>query len=127
MSQDPDGPTQILLQSIDPDVFVFSGTQEGAADGENDDWLFNSQGDDPTVAPWVPPWDDDDTTAGIPPMPELYYVRLSTLARVRTPDRTYLGPTVDPIENSIAAPLNTREERLHRRQLLQTIIDLRNL
>jgi WD40 repeat protein len=33
VSEDPDGPTQILLQSINPDVFVFSGTQEGAADG----------------------------------------------------------------------------------------------
>jgi prepilin-type N-terminal cleavage/methylation domain-containing protein len=82
--------------------------------GNDDDWLFNSSDDDPTDAAWTA-------------LPELYFVRLNTLARVRAPDREYLGPTVDAMENGIVAPLNTREERLHRRQLLETIIDLRNI
>ena len=54
-------------------------------------------------------------------------MRISTLARVRAPDRTYLGPTLETIENNTAAPFNTREERLYRRHLLQSIIDLRNM
>ena len=33
LSQDPDGPTDIRVQSLNPDTFVFSGIQEGAVDG----------------------------------------------------------------------------------------------
>ncbi len=95
-------------------------------DGSNDDWLFNGD-DDPTASPWAPPWDDDDSTPGIPPPPKLYYVRLNTLVRTRSPILKYQAPTIPTLENAVVAPLNTFEERLHRRQLLSTIIDLRNI
>lgn len=96
------------------------------ADGTADDWLFNGP-DNPLVSPWVPPWDDNDGTVGIPPQPTLYYVRLSTVARTRSPIRQYQAPTIPNLENMVVAPLNTYEERLHRRQALQTIVDLRNI
>ena len=95
-------------------------------DGENDDWLFNGGGDDPNAAPFVPPWDDDPVT-GTPPRPELYYVRMTTLARVQVPDRTYDSLQITRIENRDVTPFNDLDERRFRRQLLQTTIDLRNL
>ncbi len=98
-----------------------------SATGEDDDWLFNGDADDPTESPWVPPWDDDEGTPGIPPQPEIYYVRINTLARVQSPILRYRAPLIPLIENAVVAPLNTDEERLHRRQLMQTIVDLRNI
>ncbi len=94
--------------------------------GQDDDWLFNSDQDDPNEAPFVPPWDTDPLT-GTPPQPELYYVRLTTLARVQVPDRTYDSLLIRRIENRDVDPLNVLDERRYRRQLMQTTIDLRNL
>ena len=96
------------------------------ANGQDDDWLFNSDQDDPNAAPFVPPWDTDPLTV-TPAQPEIYYVRLSTLARVHVPDRTYDSLQISRIENRDVDPFNTLEERRFRRQLIQTTIDLRNL
>ncbi len=96
------------------------------ADGSFDDWLFNGD-DDPAASPWVPPWDDDDGTPGVPPPPKLYYVRLNTLARTRSPILKYRAPAIPILENADVEPLNTDEERLYRRELLSTIVDLRNI
>lgn len=96
------------------------------ADGQDDDWLFNSTQDDPNAAPFVPPWDADPLT-GAPAMPEIYYVRLTTLARVQVPDRNYDALQITRIENRDVDPFNTLDEQRFRRQLLQTTIDLRNL
>ena len=98
-----------------------------SSDGGNDDWLFNGDHDDPTRRPWVPPWDDDDATPNIPPRPEIYYVRLSTLARVRSPVFKYLAPEIPRLENADVDPLNENLELRHRRQLMRTIVDLRNV
>lgn len=100
-----------------------------ADDGENDDWVFNTapgRDDRFDQAPWMPPWDDDPNT-GTPPQPELYYVRISTLARVQVPDRTFQAPILAEIENADVDSFNTAAERQYRRALLQTTIDLRNL
>ena len=35
-------------------------------DGDQDDWLFNGYNDDPTEAPWVPPWPGDSETTTRP-------------------------------------------------------------
>ena len=96
-----------------------------AADGTNDDWLFNSTADDPNAIPFVPPWDRTGVTA--PPQPKIYYVRLSTLARVHVPDRNYDSLQITRIENRDVDPFNQLDERRFRRQLLQSTIDLRNL
>ena len=95
-------------------------------DGRDDDWLFNSDQDDPNAAPFIPPW-DNDPGSGTPFQPALYYVRLSTLARVHVPDRTYDSLQIEAIENRDVDPLNSLDERRYRRQLMQTTIDLRNL
>lgn len=95
-------------------------------DGQDDDWLFNHTGDDPNDAPFVPPWDNDPLT-GAPPMPDLYFLRLTTLARVQVPDRNYDALQIARIENRDVDPFNTLDERRFRRQLMQTTIDLRNL
>lgn len=97
-------------------------------DGLNDDWLFNSDQDDPTASPWNPPWSDNPAT-GLPPQPELYYVRINTLARTQSFERNYQGPTVTQIENNDpdAQNLNTFNDRRYRRQLVQTVVDLRNV
>lgn len=95
-------------------------------DGQNDDWLFNSDQDDPGGSPWVPPW-SDDPISGFPPQPELYYVRINTLARTQAFERNYQGPTVAPLENSDPTDFNDFNARRFRRQLLQTIVDLRNI
>jgi len=98
-------------------------------DGEDDDWVFNttpSKDDGFDKAPWIPPWDDDPNT-GTPPQPELYFVRISTLARVQVPDRTYQAATLAEMENADPTNFNTTAQMQYRRHLLQTTIDLRNL
>lgn len=97
-----------------------------SADGQDDDWLFNSDQDNPMQAPWMPPWDDDPLTA-TPPEPRLYYVRLSTLARVQVPERTFQSPSIQRIEDADVTAYNTTAERQFRRRLLQTTVDVRNL
>ncbi len=96
------------------------------ANGQDDDWLFNSDQDDPNSAPFVPPWDDDPLT-GPPPQPDIYYARITTLARVHVPDRNYDSLQIARIENRDVDPFNLLDERRFRRQLMTTTIDLRNL
>ena len=83
-------------------------------DGTGDDWLFND-----TAAP------DAALLAGAP----LHYVRLSTLARTDRRDINYQSPLLVRLEDhDFAGSLyNEREERMFRRRLLQTVIDMRNL
>jgi len=85
-----------------------------SADGENDDWLYNDgQAFDPA------PWNGR----------QLYFVRLSILARTDRRDPQHASPRVDRIEDHdlAAESLNQRTERMYRRRLLQTVIDMRNL
>jgi len=96
------------------------------ADGQDDDWLFNHDQDDPDAAPFVPPWDTDPLTA-TPEQPDIYFVRLTTLARVQVPDRNFDSLEIARIENRDVDPFNTLDERRFRRQLIQSTIDLRNL
>jgi prepilin-type N-terminal cleavage/methylation domain-containing protein len=75
-----------------------------------DEWLFN-------VA-------DDEPFAG-----ELSLVRITTLARTDRPDRQYFAPPLLAVEDRSFAedPLNTsRTERLYRRRLLESTVDIRN-
>ncbi len=97
-----------------------------AANGVNDDWLYNSTADDITAAVW---WN-------IATPPQLYYARLSLLARTDGRDSKYEAPVLTNIEDhaySATDPLNlantasgSTQQRMFRRRILQTVIDLRN-
>jgi prepilin-type N-terminal cleavage/methylation domain-containing protein len=109
---------------VDEDDIIITETDNG----QNDDWLFNSDQDDPVASPWIPPW-SDDPLSGFPPQPELYFVRINTLVRTLAFQRNYQAPSVAGIENNDPGQLdlNTFDERRFRRQLLQTVVDLRNI
>ena len=84
------------------------------ADGENDDWMYNGEAvTDPLVF------------AGS----NLLSVRLSTLARTDRRDQTYLAPVLVRVEDHSfgTSPFNADKERMFRRRILRTVIDLRNL
>lgn len=97
-----------------------------AANGLNDDWLFNAAGDDATGSPWSPPWD------AATPRPQLYFLRLSFLGRTLRFERDYLSPALTAIEDRdyseppVPAAAD-RPERLFRRGLTTTVVEMRNL
>lgn len=109
------------------------------ADGTADDWLFNapgpSAGEDASAAPWTVPgggWTAVVSSCGDKPRPALYYVRVATLVRSPQPDPKYQAPVLETLADRtypLAAddPVNGREARLHRRRILETTVDLRNL
>ena len=92
----------------------------------DDDWLFNSTDDvDPTgdvaaTALW------NDVTR------PLYYLRVTTVARTDRRDHDYEAPPLEVIEDkdysdSAYAAANSSDQRMYRRRILQTVVDLRNL
>jgi type II secretory pathway pseudopilin PulG len=84
------------------------------ADGENDDWMYNGEA---VTNPLVFAASD------------LLSIRLSTLARTDRRDRTYQAPTLVKVEDHVygTSGFNTSTERMYRRRVLRTVIDLRNL
>lgn len=94
---------------------------ESTASPSTDEWLFNNAGD---AGGNVSTWN------GKP----LYYVRLNTLVRTDRPDPQYLAPILVRVEDrtyGASSPFNdpttATHNRMFRRRLLQTVIDLRNL
>lgn len=86
-----------------------------ATNGNDDDWLLN---------------DNQPIVAGFWANADLFYLRISTLVRTDKRDTTYQAPTIAKIENRdyTTLPANTAtEDRMFRRRVLQTVIDLRNL
>ena len=90
---------------------------EGAAGAAAvaDEWLYNDPADVPGDATWL--------------NAQLYYLRITTLGRTQRRDRTYQAPLLTTIEDrSYAADAaNSRNNRMFRRRILQSVIDLRNL
>ncbi len=85
-----------------------------SADGANDDWLFNdTQAVDPLQ------WANQ----------QLYFIRLTTLARTDRRDAGYQSPELVRLENHdlTGSRFNTRTDRMFRYRPLQTLIDMRNL
>jgi type II secretory pathway pseudopilin PulG len=87
-----------------------------STDGENDDWMYNGEKvTDPLV------FANSD----------LYYVRLSTLARTERRDNTYVAPTLVRVEDNkytgLPIDFNSSGQRMYRRRILRTVIDMRNL
>ncbi|MEZ5332945.1 MAG: prepilin-type N-terminal cleavage/methylation domain-containing protein [Thermoanaerobaculia bacterium] len=104
-----------------------------SADGTSDDWMFNATGDAATLdsLPWSPTGDPLTFTAS-QPQPQIYYLRLSTLGFAARPDNRYSAPVVTGLEDRVYTtdpddPLNGTVARNYRRELIQTVIDLRNL
>ena len=88
-----------------------------SADGETDDWMYNGEAAT-----------DSALFAGS----NLYYIRLSTLARADRRDKDYQAPSLVRVEdNKYDKPettiFNSDEERMYRRRILRTVIDMRNL
>lgn len=88
-----------------------------SADGENDDWMYNGE---------------KNTNAALFANSDLYYVRLTTLARTDRRDKDYQAPVLERVEDNIyntagAPDFNSTTERMYRRRLLRTVIDMRNL
>jgi len=88
-----------------------------SADGETDDWMYNGEA---------------NTNAALFAGSTLYYIRLSTLARTDRRDKDYEAPTLVRVEdNKYSTPettvFNSDEERMYRRRILRTVIDMRNL
>jgi len=96
----------------------------------NDEWLYNAAADGPLVSPGnADPWN----LAGR----KLFYVRINTFAQTARRDPYFLANPVTKIEdrayNELPDPGPTPTDptviptRQHRRRLIQTVIDLRNL
>lgn len=87
-----------------------------AADGRNDDWLFNAPGESGTG----PPFGDLSPFA-------LEEVEVSLLARSARPDRSQIAPPIDHLGDRPGTELNTPEARSYRRALAIWRTQLRNL
>jgi type II secretory pathway pseudopilin PulG len=130
-----DDPTSLTLEIAD-NIFDLQAALGVDTDGngqideadppdQNDDWLFNSASDDPG---------DSSKWNGVNPLapPQLFYVRMTTVARTPAFDRTFMSEPLTVIEDreyNETAPSNDDEryERSFRRRVHQTLIDLRNL
>jgi Tfp pilus assembly protein PilW len=88
-----------------------------STDGEGDDWMYNGE---------------KNTNPVLFANSGLYYIRLTTLARTDRRDKGYQAPTLVRVEdNTYSTPetavFNSEEERMYRRRILRTVIDMRNL
>jgi Tfp pilus assembly protein FimT len=88
-----------------------------SADGENDDWMYNGE---------------KNTNPVLFSNSDLYYVRLTTLARTDRRDKDYQAPVLERVEDNTygtaeTSIVNSTNERMYRRRLLRTVIDMRNL
>ena len=98
-----------------------------SADGEGDDWMYNGE---------------KTTDPALFANSELYYLRLSTLARTDRPDPNYTAPTLVRVEDNVydtddgkklntlnigSEPLDSTFGLMFRRRILRTVIDMRNL
>ena len=102
------------------------GAVRAAPDPAIDEWCLSQEDDEPGDERWraVQP-------ATVPPRtPVLRHVRLTTLARTDRRDTKYEAPLLPDLEDRryAAEPANTRRtERMFRRRILQTVVDLRNI
>jgi prepilin-type N-terminal cleavage/methylation domain-containing protein len=123
--------------AFDNEVPPATGNDDVIYDNEDDadDWLFNTEnaeGDETTLdsLPWRPNPGVPPTWTPEKPQPLLYYARVTTLGRAARRDRGFAAPVLDRLEDHVYEPdnyLNTLNGRAHRREILQSVIDLRNI
>ena len=91
-----------------------NGALKETADGEGDDWLYNGEAE---------PKPNDYAAAS------LAYIRLSSLARTDRRDKNYEAPELVRTEDHVygTSSFNSTNERMYRRRILRTMIDMRNL
>ena len=107
------------------DGLITEGDDDAAR--ADDEWLFNSPDDTPdeiTGNPGVWQWNAVNRP--------FFHLRISTLTRSDRPDRTYISPPIARIEDSVygenpVPDADGRFDRLFRRRLVQTVVDLRNI
>jgi hypothetical protein len=90
------------------------GALTESVDGNGDSWLFNGPGDNATAPPGV----------------NVFYARVTAMARTDRADPKYVAPFINRLEDrtyTAADLLNSAVERMRRRRLLQTVVDLRSL
>ena len=98
-------------------------TEAEPPDGD-DDWLYNSEDDDDTdTSKWV-------SNGGV--LSDLYYVRINTLVRADRPDRGFEAELLTIVEDKdyTESPGNAYNEaiqRIYRRRLMQSLVDMRNV
>jgi type II secretory pathway pseudopilin PulG len=88
-----------------------------SADGENDDWMYNGE---------------KNTDPALFASSDLYYIRITTLARTDRRDKDYQAPVLERVEDHTystadTSVVNSTNDRMYRRRLLRTVIDMRNL
>ena len=111
------------VDTFPTDGLAIEGDGTDPTPTNTDEWLFNHSADDPTEVKW----------ANVLANPSnLFYIRINTLARTDRPDARFQAPLLTQIEDKdyTSAPFdqyNTDLERLYRRRILQTTVDLRNL
>ncbi|HEX7180279.1 MAG TPA: PilW family protein, partial [Thermoanaerobaculia bacterium] len=104
------------------DQIVTEGTDAGTR--QADEWLYNEAGDNTTLPGW-------NGTAADPR--RLYYVRITTAARTDRRDPKYRADPLVVLEDKRYGDyvsywnFNGAAERQYRRQVLQTVVDLRNI
>ena len=111
------------VDTFPTDGLAIEGDGTDPAPTNTDEWLFNHSADDPTEVKWA----NDLANPS-----NLFYIRINTLARTDRPDARFQAPLLTQIEDKdyTSAPFdkyNTDLERLYRRRILQTTVDLRNL
>jgi hypothetical protein len=101
------------------DQVITEGTD--SASRKTDEWMYNEPGE--TIPSTT--WNSDAA--------RLYYLRITTLARTDRRDDKYQADVLDTIEDKKYSDytgiwdFNSRTERMYRRQMLQTQVDLRNI
>lgn len=118
----------------DDDTIFEADRSDPAQDRSQDDWLYN----DATDVPANPQYTTHTfgTNAGQPV--QLYYVRITTVGRTFRPDPSYQAPDFDALagvdwvedrdyDAAPASAYKTGNSNKHRRRVLQTVVDLRNI
>jgi type II secretory pathway pseudopilin PulG len=126
---EPAGLTKITADRV-------NGYISEAANGVNDDWLYNSTADNVaetyTPAPPAPPLPAVALWLDVP----VYFARVTLVARTDRRDPKYEAPVLGRIEdrtylstdalNLANDATGSRQLRQYRRRVLQTVIDVRN-
>lgn len=98
---------------------------EDSPPSTTDEWLYNHPDDDPSAD--LTKWNGTTQT------PRLFFARITTLAQTERRDLRHVDLPIDRIEDRIynepATPTTPAEERdrSHRRRVLQSVVDMRNL